>query len=261
MHLAVLHQRARRLLFAGALLLFGTSMAPAQDKPGSENRGLVAPAEVVLYIQPDPKGTDFVQPLVCALERVLAAPVSTQVVILPLEPEFACNAMQFDVAKVAERFIRTRASERTSPSFKYLLLSFDLKANGLNYVFATGFGNQTTPYHVGVLSTARPDVSDPTQPRHRGFEITVLRTYKLMLESLARLAGLRGPDACVLAFPRNLEELDRKSSEFCPSDHAALVAAGILKEKENERGKDCLDIAQVAPTSRRSRMAQMDRHD
>ena len=82
-----------------------------------------------------------------------------------------------------------------------------------------------------------------------------------MLESIARLAGLRSPDACALAFPRNLEELDRKSSEFCPSDHAALLAAGILKEKENERGKDCLDIAQVAPTSRRSRMVQMDRHD
>ncbi len=36
--------------------------------------GLIAPAEVVIYIQSDLKRTDFVQPLVCALQRVLTAP-------------------------------------------------------------------------------------------------------------------------------------------------------------------------------------------
>jgi predicted Zn-dependent protease len=218
---------------------------------------LVAPAEVVLYIHSDLKSTDFVQPLVCALQRVLTAPVSTKTVTFPLGSELRATPTQFDVAKIGDRFIRATSTEGTPPSFKYLFLPFDLKADGLRYVFATSFGNETTPYHVGILSTARLDVSDPRQWHHQGFEITTLRTYKLMLKSIARLAGLRSPDACVLAFPRSLEELDRKSSEFCPPDHTALVAGGILKEKESQQGNDCLDIALNAPTNMPIRTAQM----
>lgn len=242
-------RRARRLLCAGALIFAGILNASAQDAPKATGGRLVAPAEVVLYIHSDLKSTDFVQPLVCALQRVLTAPVSTQSLTLPLGPELLAAPAQFDVGKVADRFIRATAKDGTPPSFKYLLLPFDLKADGLRYVFATSFGNETTPYHVGVLSTIRLDVGDPRQWHHQGFEITTLRTYKLMLKSIARVAGLRSPDACVLAFPRSLEELDQKSSEFCPSDHAALVAGGILKEKESQQGNDCLDIALKAPTN------------
>lgn len=254
MHLAALRQWARRPLLAGALLLFSTSMVPAQDKHGSENRGLVAPAEIVLYVHSDLKSTDFVQPLVCALQRVLTAPVLVQTLDLPLGSELLVTPTQFEATKVAGRFIQRTASEGNAPSFKYLLVPFDLKIESLNwrYAFSAYFGNETTPYHVGVLSTARLDVSDPRQAHHEGFEITALRSYKLMLKSIARLAGLRSPDACVLAFPRSLEELDRKSSEFCPPDHAALVAAGILKEKESQQGNDCLDIANAAPTNIRT---------
>jgi predicted Zn-dependent protease len=258
MDLAVLILNGRRLLFAGALLLSGTSLAPAQDKSGPGNGSLVVPAEVVLYIQSDLKSTDFVQPLVCALQRVLTAPVSTQSLDLPLGREFQATPTQFDVAKVADRFIRTRAREGTQPSFKYLFLADDLKADPWRYVFATSFGNETTPYHVGIVSTARLDISDPKQRHHEGFEITAQRAYKLVLKSIARLAGLHSPDACVLAFPRSLEELDRKSFEFCPADRAALVTAGILKEKESQQGNDCLDIAHDAPTRIRSRTAQID---
>jgi len=241
------------------ILLLGAALARAQDKPASGSGHLVAPAEVVLYIHSDLKSTDFVQPLVCALQRVLAAPVSTQVLNLPLGPELRATPTQFDVTKVADRFIRTTASEGTRPSFKYLLLPFDLKTDGLHYVFATSFGNETTSYHAGVISTARLDLGDPTHAHHQGFEITALRTYKLILKSIARVAGLRSPDACVLAFPRSLEELDQKSSEFCPSDHMVLVAGGILKEKESQQGNDCLDIAQDLLTNIRARTARMDR--
>ena len=45
----------------------------AQEQPRMVG-GLIAPAEVVIYIQSDLKRTDFVQPLVCALQRVLTAP-------------------------------------------------------------------------------------------------------------------------------------------------------------------------------------------
>jgi hypothetical protein len=37
--------------------------------------------------------------------------------------------------------------------------------------------------------------------------------------------------------------LDRKTSEFCPDDRAALVAAGILKEKEEQNAPDCMTVA------------------
>jgi hypothetical protein len=56
-----------------SLLLAGTSTALAQEQPRMVG-GLIAPAEVVIYIQSDLKRTDFVQPLVCALQRVLTAP-------------------------------------------------------------------------------------------------------------------------------------------------------------------------------------------
>jgi len=51
-----------------------------------------------------------------------------------------------------------------------------------------------------------------------------------MLKSIALLSGLR-TNGCVMAFPRSLDELDGKDAEFCPADKAALIAAGVLKEK------------------------------
>jgi hypothetical protein len=81
------HRTARRLLCAGALLFAGLSSASAQGAPKASGSGLVAPAEVVLYIHSDLERTDFIPPLVCALRRVLTAPVSTQSLKLPLGPE------------------------------------------------------------------------------------------------------------------------------------------------------------------------------
>jgi len=238
-----------RLLFAVAWLLAGASIAPAQEPLRKESSGLVLPAEVVLYIHSDLKSTDFVQPLVCALQRVLTAPVSTQILDLPLGPELLATPTQFDVGKVADRFIRTTAANADPQSFKYLLVPFDLKADPWRFVFSTSFGNEKTPYHIGVVSTARLDVSDPRRQHHQGSEITAMRAYKLILKSIARVAGLRSPDACILAFPRNLEELDRKSFEFCPHDRAALVNAGILKSKEGQEATDCVAISQREPAN------------
>jgi predicted Zn-dependent protease len=213
----------------------------------------------VLYIHSDLKSTDFVQPLVCALQRVLIAPVSTQTLKLPLGSELLATSTQFDVGRVADRFIRATATDGTPPSFKYLLLSFDLKADPWRYVFATSFGNETTSYHVGVVSTARLSVGDPNPQSHRGAETTAMRAYKLILKSIARVAGLHSPDACVLAFPRSLEELDQKSSEFCPSDRAALVVAGILKSTESAEGKDCMGISLRTPLRSPMRIVRAER--
>lgn len=78
------------------------------------------------------------------------------------------------------------------------------------YVFATSFSNETAPFHVGIISTARLDPGNPRRQHREGHDITAARAYKLMLKSIARMAGLRGPDACVLPFPKSLEELDQK---------------------------------------------------
>jgi predicted Zn-dependent protease len=248
------HGSHRLLLIAVVWLFAGAAPAPAQDFTRTASGGLVAPSEVVLYIQSDLKSTDFVQPLVCALQRALIAPVSTQTLNLRLGPELLATPTQFDVGKVADRFIQTTAANGGS-QFNYLLVPFDLKAEPWRYVFSTSFGNEKTPYHVGVVSTARLDVGNPRQQHHQGSEITAMRAYKLILKSIARLAGLKSPDACILVFPRNLEELDRKSFEFCPEDRATLVAAGILKPTAGQEGTDCVAVSQREPPSSGARIS------
>ncbi|RZN29035.1 hypothetical protein [Bradyrhizobium sp. Leo121] len=241
----------RKGLTRGLLPLFVTVWLPvsvtvswAQGLPHVASSGLTAPSEVILYIHSDLKSVDFVQPLVCALQRVLSAPVSTQTLDLQLGPELLATPTQFDVDKVGDQFIRATATDGGPRSFKYLLVPFDLKASPWRYVFSTSFGNETTPYHIGVVLTARLDVADPKQQHRGGAEITARRAYKLILKSIARVAGLRSPDACILSFPRSLEELDRKSSEFCSDDRAMLVAAHILQPVEGQGHTDCSVISQ-----------------
>jgi predicted Zn-dependent protease len=203
---------------------------------------LVAPAEVVLYAPPELKSRDFIEPLVCALKRVLAAPVQTVALDISFSRDMLATPTQLDVTKVANRFIQATARDGTNPSFKYLLLPYDLKAQGLNYVFAMSFGNQSTPYHVGIVSMARLDVGNPFREHHQGAGVAALRAYKLVLKSIARLAGLTTPEGCILAFPRSLPELDQKSSEFCTAEREALVAAQILKSDERDSG-DCIVVS------------------
>ncbi len=246
----------QRLLFVAACFAAGASAAPAQESFRKAGNALIVPAEVVLYIHSDLKSTAFVQPLVCALQHVLTAPISTQVLNLPLEPELLATPTQFDIGKVAGRFIRATAADGGSRSFKYLLIPFDLKAEPWRYVFSSSFGDEKT--HVGVLSTVRLDPGDPRRQHDQGGEITAMRAYKLILKSIARLAGLTSPDACILAFPRSLEELDRKSSDFCPGDRAALIAAGILKSREGQDGledTDCVVVSQQAPAATVTRVS------
>ena len=108
-----------------------------------------------------------------------------------------------------------------------------MKDGTYRYVFATSFGNSSTPYHVGVVSMARLEVHDRAFSREQRAEVTALRAYKLILKSIARVAGFPDLQRCVLAFPRSLDDLDRKSPEFCPADRAALVDARILKSEES----------------------------
>jgi predicted Zn-dependent protease len=195
-------------------------------------QALVSPREVVLYIHSDMKSTAFVDLVICALERVLVAPVLARKIDLPLGAELRASPTQFDVGKVASQFIPAIAENADARTFSYLLEPYDLKGEPYRFVFATSFGNETTRYHVGIISTARLDTGDPLVPHQEGAEQTALRAYKLVLKSIARLSGYGSSDGCILAFPNSLAQLDQKPAQFCPADRAALVEAGVLKAVE-----------------------------
>ncbi|NEV02261.1 hypothetical protein [Bradyrhizobium uaiense] len=238
-----------RLTLAGASLLLGSSATSAQ-----ESKGLHAPTEIRLYIHSDLKDTDFVRPLVCALKRVLVAPISTQDLRLPLGKELFTAPMQLDAAKLAVHFNQATIRDGTTGEFKYLFLPYNLRAAAGYSTFHATFA---VPNLVGAVSTTSLDVRDPNLPQPQMSEIIGRRFYKVMIRSIAQSAGLRG-EGCTLAFPYGLAALDQKTSEFCPSDRAALVAASILKEKESEEGSDCFATSALEPIGRRARIAQSD---
>ena len=220
----------RTVRYAAAVWLIACSPG---GMSGLRAQELSAPSEVVLYIHSEMKRTEFVERLECALKHVLVAPVSTQDLKLALGRDLLASPTQLDVQKVANVFIQATANDGGSRTFKYLFLPFDLKDAVYRYVFATSFSSTQPPSRVGIMSTARLDTRDPNHPNEQNSAQTAHRLYKLVLKSVARLAGLKSPDSCILVFPRSLKELDRKSAEFCPDDRAALVRAGILKPEED----------------------------
>src|ERR1700676_4282892 len=186
--------------------------------------------EVLLYVQADLKRTDFIRPLVCALRRVLVAPVHVADIDLPLGSDLMSTPTQFDVGAVTSRLIAATEAEGGAHTFKYLLHPYDMKEWRFRFVFAaSSYGNAPPLYHVGIVSLARLDVNDANRTRAELAQITAGRAYKLILKSVAQLAGLPDTGGCILAFSRTLEELDGKPAEFCPADREALVAARVLK--------------------------------
>jgi predicted Zn-dependent protease len=188
---------------------------------------LVPPGEIVIYVHKDlpEKDADFVEGLVCELSRVVAAPVRAAKSELPLNRSDLATPTQLDANKVRRSFARATAGE--GPAFRYLILPYDLKVEDLHYVFALTVRDGET---AAVMSTIRLVPREPGLSRKRVADITSDRIYKLMLKSIAVLAGLHG-EGCIMAFPRSLPELDAKSDEFCPEDKAALIAAGVLKAR------------------------------
>ena len=75
---------------AGAAVSFG-SAAHAQS-------ALVPPAEVAIVVSTALKSRDFIDPLVCALQRVLVAPISTSNTDMGFTREILATALQLDVS-------------------------------------------------------------------------------------------------------------------------------------------------------------------
>jgi predicted Zn-dependent protease len=117
-----------------------------------------------------------------------------------------------------------------------------MKDRRFRVVFATSYANTAPPYHAGVVSMARLDVDDGAHTPAERAEIAAGRAYKLILRSVALLAGLPDSGGCMLAFSSTLADLDGKSAEFCPADREALVAAKVLKAEE---GAGCMYVGEV----------------
>jgi|tagenome__1003787_1003787.scaffolds.fasta_scaffold20107987_1 hypothetical protein len=126
-----------QLFFLAGSLASATSTSSAQ-MPAS----FVLPDAFVLYVHPDLRSTAFLDPLMCALRRVLVAPVSSKQIDLPLGTDLLGTRGQFDANKVAIKFAQATAKEGGPGTFKYLLLPYDLKAPNLNYVFAMSFSDR-----------------------------------------------------------------------------------------------------------------------
>jgi Zn-dependent protease len=207
---------------------------------------LTAPDEVVLYLHSDLRSTDFVQPLLCTLRRVLAAPVSTRTLRLPLGPEVAANAMQLDAKKVGDRFIRATAQDGSRRTFKHLLLGDDLRMGRLN-LYARSFIDEKPPELGGIVSTAQLRQGDSRASGDKAPDVTAMRTYKLIMHQIAMVAGFRNPQGCILKVVQGgPDEIDRTSAEFCDWDRSVLVRAGILKAQPDA---GCPLVSQAATSA------------
>ncbi len=197
---------------------------------GAQN--LSPPDEVAIFVHKEMANADFVEPLVCALAKVLRVPVRAKNLDLDLTGDLLATPSQFSTQKLAVRVAQATAGgfEHARP-FRYFFLDRDLASpSAPRYAFIESYHS---PWNVGVLSVARLAPGGAALDRRQVADVTQLRAYKLMLKSIGRMSGLQG-DGCVLTRSRDVAELDVKSSEFCPPDRAALVAAKVLKEKPSE---------------------------
>lgn len=135
--------------------------------------------------------------LECALKHVLVAPVSTQQLKLPLGNDLRASPTQLDTQKLAKVFAQATANKGGARTFKYLILPFDLKEAALPYVYHSSFIDTQASIHIGIMSTARLDTRNPDYPDEQNSAQTAYRMYKLILKSMARLAGFKNSNSCV----------------------------------------------------------------
>lgn len=85
--------------------------------PLSAQSSPVIPREVVLYVQDDLPETSFVDPPVCALERVVRVPVRVETSRIQYGPDLLLRGRQYDVAALARRLSATEAA-KDRPAFR-----------------------------------------------------------------------------------------------------------------------------------------------
>ena len=210
-------------IFPAAFVLLVSTLADA----ATAQQPLAAPDEIVVHLHASLQNTDFAEGLACELSRVLVAPVRTTSSDLPLTRADLATATQLDAAKVRRKFVQATADPQPGRTFRYLIVPYDLKAEGVNFLFALTMVDDQA---ASVMSVIRLTPTGAGLSRKHVSDGLGDRLFKLMLKSVAVMSGLRST-GCVMAYPRTLEELDAKAAEFCADDRANLVATGVLKER------------------------------
>ncbi len=228
------HTRRRAAPIGLAALVALTAWAPAPAEAQLYREPNWAPTAVTIYLHPEVTDRRFLEPLRCALEKVLVAPVLVmQDLPLPLGPELHVNGSQLDATRVLERFWDATSKDGDDRTFKELIVARDLRDSPYRYVFArmSVFGVANSP--AQVISTARYN-SRAADQAGGGPALLARRLYKSILRSVVQSSGHFAMTGCVMAFPMSLEEHDAKPAHLCPADHAVLVRQGVLREREKE---------------------------
>ena len=194
----------------------------------SAQTGLVAPERVMIYVHRDVQDTDFVEPLVCELSRVLIAPVSAHISDLPIDISMMASMTELDARRVVPAFYQSTTQTTSTRDYAFLIIPYDLQNESTHHTFGTNFG---MPYNRGVVSLAFLRPSGSTMSRAEVTTTTVSRTFKVILRYIGHLSGLWHRQGCVLAYPHGVPALDAKPADFCADDRARLVEAQVLKEK------------------------------
>lgn len=230
-------------------ILIGLSVVP----PASAQSSPVIPREVVLYVQDDLPETGFVDPLVCALERVLTVPIRVETSRVPIGQDLLLRGRQYDVAAIAHRFSQAEAA-KGPPAFRHLIVRQDVVARGYNFLFAHRFGDGPVPERVQVASTARLREGLDGRTGSERADALAARLYKIILRGVVHGAGYPG-QGCVLADANNYAEFNSKTLRICPEDKEHLVRAGLVRRREKA---ECAP-AVASGAGRRNLAALLDR--
>jgi predicted Zn-dependent protease len=220
-----------------ALFFFLAEPECAVANDQAEPRAGRSPAAVMVYVHPTVKDRRFLEPLVCALEKVLAAPVVLQDLALPLGSELYANWSQIDSSKAVDYFAQSVPGPENEITFRTLIIPNDLKTGKYNYVFASARFDYR--FSSQVISTAR-FLPWPWMTGDEGVQLLMRRLYKSILRSVVQSAGHMDMIGCVMAFPHSLAEHDAKPAHLCPDDHAQLVQEGVLRAHEKENCQDAI---------------------
>jgi len=233
------------LRFVAALL--GLALSPPVFAQSASD--LVMPREVVLYVQSDLPETGFIDPLVCALERVLTVPIRVETSRMSIGPDLLLRGRQYDVDAIAARF-GAEASKTGEPAFRHLIVRQDIAARGYNFLFASRFGGGPKPERIQVASTARLRERLEGRMGHEISDALAARLYKIVLRGVVHGTGYGG-QGCVLAYSNSYPEFNTKTIQLCSEDKTRLIEAGLVREEEKA---DCAPaVARLDGDARRGR--------
>ncbi|NOZ81797.1 MAG: archaemetzincin family Zn-dependent metalloprotease [Candidatus Micrarchaeota archaeon] len=140
-------------------------------------------------------------------------------------PDSAFNRWrrQFDAEKILDFLYDTGKIKFIDKSIPTLAITKeDIYYNGLNFVFGL-----EDPAGCCIISIARLDPRFYGEPK--GFSVLIERAVKEAVHEIGHFLGLdHCPDRfCVMSFSPSVDDVDRKSRDFCKNCKVKLATKGI----------------------------------